>query len=295
MSMHTRNGAWPMTEPVRIDRGFRPSTGNGEADRSNANGRNRGEAASEASRVASRTAEALTPARRRSAVLDRERILLATAACLDEWGYDGTTIRRIATRLDCAVGSIYRYYADKRELLTAVCEHRFEPVREAAAHATPAAFAGVYLTAARERPESYRLMFWLAALSPEAARQPLPTVVDRILACWTQRLGSRSEALRMWFSLHGRATLGEAPSDREAAELEASTIPEQFGQASNNRHAPNITAIPNTARDEPRKPATATHPTEDPGDEPAGDKDEAEDAELVEVAEEPAGDDLTLL
>ena len=53
------------------------------------------------------------------AVLSRGQILDATETCLAELGYDGTTIRAIAKRLDCAVGTIYRYFRDKRSLLTA--------------------------------------------------------------------------------------------------------------------------------------------------------------------------------
>jgi len=140
-------------------------------------------------------------------VLDRESILLATAACLDEVGYDGTTIRRIARELDCAVGSIYRYYADKRELLAAVCDWRFEAVRAAAYTHVVRDFAELYLTVAKERPESYRLMFWLAALSPESDASAMPAVVREIVEAWASRLGSESAAQRMWFHLHGRATL----------------------------------------------------------------------------------------
>ena len=49
--------------------------------------------------------------------LSRDQILDATGRCLASRGYDATTIRTIAGVLDCAVGSIYRYFRDKRELL----------------------------------------------------------------------------------------------------------------------------------------------------------------------------------
>ena len=48
--------------------------------------------------------------------LGRRRILDATQRCLCQEGYDATTIRRIASQLGCAIGSIYRYFADKHEL-----------------------------------------------------------------------------------------------------------------------------------------------------------------------------------
>ncbi len=49
-----------------------------------------------------------------SSPLSQDGILDATEACLQEHGYDGTTIRRIAGRLECAVGTIYRHFTDKR-------------------------------------------------------------------------------------------------------------------------------------------------------------------------------------
>ena len=53
----------------------------------------------------------------------------ATSRCLHQEGYDATTIRKIASLLDCAVGSIYRYFHDKNQILSIVTQHgRSSPV-----------------------------------------------------------------------------------------------------------------------------------------------------------------------
>ena len=99
----------------------------------------------------------------RTATLDRKRILDATDTILVDEGYDATTIRRIARELDCAVGSIYRYFTDKRDLLNAVTQRRLEPVAMRVELGSPIEKTmQAYLDAAREQPEQYRLMYWLA-------------------------------------------------------------------------------------------------------------------------------------
>ncbi len=164
----------------------------------------------------------------RSTPLDRGRILDATAECLHEHGYDGTTIRRIAGLLGCAVGSIYRYFDDKRQLLDAVCQRRFQAIAEHAALGTDIAKTSLlYLRAAAENPELYRLMFWLASVGRRESKQPPPAVIEQVLEGWTDQLGSREEAVRLWSQLHAGVILGlgvdrtldrlELPGDRSRA------------------------------------------------------------------------------
>ena len=157
-------------------------------------------------------------AKGRTTPLDRGQILDATAECLHENGYDGTTIRKIAGLLGCAVGSIYRYFEDKRELLDAVCQRRFHAVAEHAELGTHIAkTARLYLLAAAENPELYRLMFWLASVGRRESKQPPPAVVARVLDGWTDQLGSYDAAVGLWGQLHGGIMLGlgvEATLDR---------------------------------------------------------------------------------
>lgn len=98
--------------------------------------------------------------------LSRDQIITATAQCLRESGYDATTIRRIASMLGCAVGSIYRYFADKRDLLLAVAEASLGPAtRLIEAGGSVEASARLYLEHARRDPALYHLAFWLARVA----------------------------------------------------------------------------------------------------------------------------------
>lgn len=201
-----------------------------------------------------RLAETLHPPRRTPTLLDRESVLDATSACLDEFGYDGTTIRRIAQELGCAVGSIYRYARDKRELLAAVGERRFEPVLTTLEAHGVAASARHYLELAQARPEGYRLMYWLAGIgintNPPARpaaegttppASPLPAVVQRICDGWSQRLG-HDESLQLWSDVHGRALLGLAEPPAIATDQAVSDLhPAEAGPGTTLRLAGDVT------------------------------------------------------
>lgn len=167
------------------------------------------------------TAEATIPSspdngaqlpQRQSVPLSRETILDATSTCLREVGYDGTTIRKIARTLGCAVGSIYRYYTDKRELLAAVCERRFDAAAQVVeAGGSVQQSAAAYIEAANDSPEIYRLMFWLASVGQKEATSEvmLPAIVNRLIAGWATRLSHQDAARRAWLTLHGLIMLGE--------------------------------------------------------------------------------------
>ena len=160
--------------------------------------------------------------------LSRTQILLATVHVLREDGYDATTIRRIASRLDCAVGSIYRYFRDKRDLLAAVTEQMLHPVAEALKDGE-GFFASVqrYHTLATQHAETYRLMFWVAhqvfdrteaearlgasivpASTPTVAGASVPGVVREIIDGWAALLGDAKRAERCWALIHGLSQLG---------------------------------------------------------------------------------------
>lgn len=147
--------------------------------------------------------------------LSRDQILDATWLCLCEKGYDATTIRQIAARLDCAIGSIYRYYRDKHDLLSCVTQRPFEAVAEAveAGESFPAT-ARMYVKRAAGEAQSYGLMFWLSnqkhkgseTQTPAAFR--LPDVIARIIQGWSQQTGSKQASLARWSVLHGAVTAG---------------------------------------------------------------------------------------
>ncbi|MEM1107249.1 MAG: TetR/AcrR family transcriptional regulator [Planctomycetota bacterium] len=146
--------------------------------------------------------------------LSRGQILDATEACLQELGYDGTTIRRIAKQLDCAVGSIYRYFDDKRALLAAVVQRRFEPVLERIDQGAPAdASANLYAQIANDQPELYRLMFWLSSIGKATPVGTMPAVAQKIIDSWTKQFGDKQVAESFWSQLHGAIMQGRRIDD----------------------------------------------------------------------------------
>lgn len=136
--------------------------------------------------------------------LSRAQILSTTSDCLHQFGYDATTIRRIASQLDCSVGSIYRYFRDKRELLYAVTQQTLEPVADAAeAGLTVEKGERLYRQLVDNAPQIYRLMFWLACVdNDDGIHDHLPTVVDRIIKGWSALLGDIESAQTRWAALH---------------------------------------------------------------------------------------------
>jgi AcrR family transcriptional regulator len=161
------------------------------------------------------------------APLSREQILQTTSRCLRDFGYDATTIRKIAGMLGCAVGSIYRYFTDKRELLSLVTQQTLEPVAAMAQAGGESIEPSVrmYHQLVTHAPETYRLMFWLAC--PEPAGAPgmpapggaaakLPAVVQQVIDGWSARLDPAT-ARRVWAMLHGFVLLGRSAEETLAA------------------------------------------------------------------------------
>ena len=158
-----------------------------------------------------------------SVQLSRQQILDATARCFAAHGYDGTTIRQIALILGCAVGSIYRYFADKRDLLSAVTQRQLEAVvLQIDSGASFTQSVRLYVSQAESSPQMYRLMFWLECVNqdgprsqdnsangisevtgqsqmrPTAVATGVPAVVGRVIAGWAQRLGDAQLAEQCW-------------------------------------------------------------------------------------------------
>ena len=149
--------------------------------------------------------------------LSRDQILSATAQCLRDFGYDATTIRKIASILRCAVGSIYRYFHDKRELLSEVSQQQMQPVVEYLKEG--GSFdqsVRIYLQRASDDPKTYRLMFWLACIGPElqSAHEntpnacSLPDIIQQIVHAWGQLLDYPDRAKECWGIVHGGLLLG---------------------------------------------------------------------------------------
>ncbi|WKD35889.1 TetR/AcrR family transcriptional regulator [Streptomyces xanthophaeus] len=66
------------------------------------------------------------PARGRPARLDRDRTVDTALELLDEVGLDALTMRRLADAMDVQAGALYRYFATKDDLLTAMAERMLD-------------------------------------------------------------------------------------------------------------------------------------------------------------------------
>ncbi|MGW3007411.1 TetR/AcrR family transcriptional regulator [Streptomyces sp. NPDC001219] len=65
---------------------------------------------------------AATTGRGRPPKLDQARTVEVALALLDEAGLDALTMRRLAEAMDVRAGALYRYFATKHDLLTAMAE-----------------------------------------------------------------------------------------------------------------------------------------------------------------------------
>lgn len=153
-------------------------------------------------------------------VLSREHILDATETCLREKDYEAATIRRIASRLGCSVGSIYRYFKNKHDLLYEVAQRQLEDVLALAEKNVGSREGGnlvercerLYLQRVQACPKIYCMMFWLASVEHDRNHQEgdlLPQIVGKIIEGWSRSLGSRVAAKTRWAALHGRIMLGD--------------------------------------------------------------------------------------
>ncbi|MDA2814689.1 TetR/AcrR family transcriptional regulator [Nocardiopsis sp. RSe5-2] len=73
-----------------------------------------------------------SPARGRPPRLDRARTLETALALLDRSGLDALTMRSLAEAMDVRAGALYRYFATKQDLLTAMAERMMDGVADAA-------------------------------------------------------------------------------------------------------------------------------------------------------------------
>ncbi|MET9826285.1 MULTISPECIES: TetR/AcrR family transcriptional regulator [Streptomyces] len=77
-----------------------------------------------------------SPNRGRPARLNQERTLQTALDLLNESGLDALTMRRLADALGVQAGALYRYFATKHDLLTAMAERMLDGVADAAGPTT---------------------------------------------------------------------------------------------------------------------------------------------------------------
>jgi len=132
------------------------------------------------------------------------------------------------------VGSIYRYFGDKRAMVLAMCSRLFEPAATAAESPGKdlAAAVAQYRDLARQHREAYQLMFWLAAQEGEGGAA-MPAVVERVVDGWAAAVGDADRARQRWAMVHGLVTAGvgeglaESPEPIAAPGPPPGTAPEE--------------------------------------------------------------------
>jgi AcrR family transcriptional regulator len=71
--------------------------------------------------------------RARNRAAKRQAFVDVARSIIDTEGIDGLTMQRVATELDCGVGSIYRYFSSKDALVAAAHREQLDELRDALA------------------------------------------------------------------------------------------------------------------------------------------------------------------
>jgi AcrR family transcriptional regulator len=158
----------------------------------------------------------------------RRALLDEALATIRADGVDGLTLRQIGTRLGVSRTALYRHFADKRALLTAVATEGFRLLREQLLSAWndggrgPAAFTsmgGAYVRFAVASPAHYRVMFGRFVDPPahdpalaEEAEGAFQALVDALAALQRDTVVRGDDTVLMarhvWALVHGIAMLG---------------------------------------------------------------------------------------
>lgn len=160
----------------------------------------------------------------------RRAILGAAEALLVEHGYEGFSMRRLASRCGYTAPTIYHHFRDKQGLLDAVLDERLALVlerlqrleRRADAAETVREMVGEFARFGVENPAHHSL---LAVHRPEGAA--MPPSAQRIGDLFAERLGELAAAGRLreadvdgalqfiWMLLHGIVSLRSERPDVE--------------------------------------------------------------------------------
>jgi AcrR family transcriptional regulator len=148
-----------------------------------------------------------------------EQILDVAEAILEEEGGDALTMRRLAEELAIKAPSLYKHFADKAAIETALIARAFERVDAlfAAAGADLADIAVAYRRFAMTNPHLYRLM-----TERPLRRDLLPAgLEDRVAAHVWRATGEEHSARAAWAFAHGMCHLelaGRFPPDADLEE-----------------------------------------------------------------------------
>lgn len=160
----------------------------------------------------------------------RERIIEAATEVFAEDGYEKTSIRNIAERIEYSPGTIYLYFKDKNEVLFAVHKVGFDLLRQEMfplqAIADPLerlrAIGEVYMRFSMEHPQHYNLMFVLMAPMEvleahkpwHSGQEAFAFLENTVQECIDQGLihatSAKDYAFFSWAFLHGLVMLNNS-------------------------------------------------------------------------------------
>lgn len=160
----------------------------------------------------------------------KDLILAAAREIFLSEGYENTSMRKIATKIEYSPGIIYNYFKDKNDLLLALHDKAFECKIEALFHSVQhitdplerlAATGRSYLKYGIDNPQDYELMFILsctmdALAVKEEFWQDGATAINMLKAtirdCMTagyfrQDIDPDEVSLVLWSQVHGLVSL----------------------------------------------------------------------------------------
>ncbi len=170
----------------------------------------------------------------------RRALLDEALATIRAEGVDGLTLRAIGARVGVSRTALYRHFADKRALLTAVAIEGFRTLRQQLVTAWEAGGRGdaafqsmglAYVRFAVANPSHYRVMFGgfvdPKARDPELAAEAegaFQALVDALAALQRDAVMRGDDTVLMaryvWALVHGVATLGIDGQLREPGAVE---------------------------------------------------------------------------
>jgi AcrR family transcriptional regulator len=156
----------------------------------------------------------------------RGEIIAAAHQLVQEEGYDGLTIRKLAKRIGYAPMSVYSYFADKQDILYALAEDAFELLAKRIEQRTSSdplealrAVMTEYAAFGLGNPHEYRIVFMTEKAElpsgqnpgePEERNPAMQLLVGRVEACVAAGLFSgdpRAIATMLWAIGHGGISL----------------------------------------------------------------------------------------
>lgn len=169
---------------------------------------------------------ALQTRREKQRAEQRSELLDAAHALVKEEGYDGLTIRKLATRAGYAPMSVYSYFEDKHAILMAIAEDSFSALAKRIDRQRPDdPLAGLrmglveYAAFGLENPEEYRIVFMTRELHThdekefaelKASNPALLCLLESVNACLEAQVlkgDIHAIATVLWTMVHGAISL----------------------------------------------------------------------------------------